>query len=221
MTEAEKASAYDFNPKSYPAPEPLDKLAPALAKAQGEMSNAHLNKVNPHFKSKFADLASIRDATIPALAKNGLSIVQFTKMHGEALILHTRLLHTSGQYIEGEYPMPVAIDKPQVMGSAFTYAKRYSWSAICGIAADEDDDANAASPSKKANGKTAEPKWKTTAERIKAGIDAHATVKDLDAFFRQESKNFTAIKKESASAYEFLMGRVTTKREELAQGEAE
>ena len=118
--------------------------------------------------------------------------------------------------------MPVAIDKPQVMGSAFTYAKRYSWSAICGIAADEDDDANAASPPKKANGKAApDSEWKQDAERIKAGIDAHTTVKDLDAFVKQEGKNVDAIKKESSSAYEFLMGRATTKREELAQGEAE
>ena len=37
-------------------------LAAALAKAQGEMKNAGLNKVNPHFKSKYADLPTIRDA---------------------------------------------------------------------------------------------------------------------------------------------------------------
>jgi predicted metal-dependent hydrolase len=40
--------------------------------------------------------------------------------------------------------------KPQEIGSALTYARRYSLSALLGIAADEDDDANAASRS---NGK--------------------------------------------------------------------
>lgn len=120
------------------------KLAAALAKAQGEMKNATLNKINPHFKSKFADLAAVRDATIPALAKNGLSIVQFTKMGDGNLSLITRLMHESGESIDGEYPLPGAGTAPQAMGSALTYAKRYCWSAMCGIAADEDDDANAA-----------------------------------------------------------------------------
>ena len=124
---------------------PLDKIATALAKAQGEMSNAVMNKINPHFKSKYADLAAIRDATIPALSSNGLSMVQYTKMRGDNVYLHTMLLHTSGQFIESEYPLPSAADKPQVMGSAVTYAKRYSWAAMCAISADEDDYGNAAS----------------------------------------------------------------------------
>lgn len=122
-----------------------DKLASALAKAQAEMENAPLNKTNPHFRSKYADLAAIRDATMPALAKNGLAIVQFTKVCDDGSIrLVTRLMHQSGETIEGEYPLPMAADKPQVMGSAITYARRYCWAAMCGITADEDDDANEA-----------------------------------------------------------------------------
>ena len=119
-------------------------LAAAMAVAQGEMKNAVLNKINPHFKSKFADLAAVRDATIPALASHGLSIVQFTKIQDGSLSLITRLMHDSGEMIEGEYPLPAISTAPQQMGSALTYAKRYCWSAMCGIAADEDDDANAA-----------------------------------------------------------------------------
>ena len=118
-------------------------LATALAKAQGEMKNAVLNKTNPHFKSKFADLAAVRDATIRALTSNGLSIVQFTKIQDGALTLITRLMHDSGELIDGEYPLPPINTAPQQMGSALTYAKRYCWSAMCGIAADEDDDAEA------------------------------------------------------------------------------
>lgn len=122
-----------------------DKLASALAKAQAEMENAPLNKTNPHFRSKYADLAAIRDATMPALAKNGLAIVQFTKVCDDGSIrLVTRLMHQSGETVEGEYPLPMAADKPQVMGSAITYARRYCWAAMCGITADEDDDANEA-----------------------------------------------------------------------------
>jgi hypothetical protein len=122
-----------------------ENLAKALAAAQSEMRNATLNKVNPHFRSKYADLAAIRDTTVPVLSKHGLSIVQFTRLSDAGLVLVTRLMHEGGEHIEGEYPLPMATDKPQQMGSALTYARRYCWSAMVGISADEDDDANSAS----------------------------------------------------------------------------
>lgn len=122
----------------------MKELATALAKAQAEMKNATLNKVNPHFKSKYADLAEIIDTTREVLAKNGLSIVQLLKRDEFGSFLQTMLLHTSGQSITSDYPLPAAADKPQIYGSALTYARRYSHAAICNIAAEEDDDANAA-----------------------------------------------------------------------------
>jgi hypothetical protein len=134
------------------------KLYEALAKAQGEMQNAILNKVNPHFRSKYADLPTIRDATIPTLAKNGLSVTQFTRVHEGNLVLVTRLAHSCGEFVEGEYPLPFAVDKPQAMGSAMTYARRYGLAAMCGIAAEEDDDGNSAEDEGKKNGKPDAPK---------------------------------------------------------------
>lgn len=125
-------------------PPSIAKLAEALAKAQAELKNATLNKVNPHFKSKYADLAAIRDATAPTLAKHGLSIVQTTAMEGGSFILRTQLLHVSGESIESVYPLPMNVDRPQIVGSALTYARRYSWSAICAISSEEDDGGNAA-----------------------------------------------------------------------------
>lgn len=122
--------------------ETINELAAALAKAQGEMKAATFNKINPAYKSKYADLAAIIDAVRPALSKNGLSVTQTTRMTEGALMLETTLLHISGQWIKSEWPLPAG--KPQEMGSATTYAKRYTLSAICCIAADEDDDANAA-----------------------------------------------------------------------------
>jgi len=120
----------------------INEISAALAKAQGAMKNATLNKVNPHFKSKYADLAEIRDTVTPHLTANGLGVVQVTDLAGERLMVITRLVHSSGQWFESRFP--IAIDKPQAMGSAYTYAKRYSLAAICNISADEDDDANAA-----------------------------------------------------------------------------
>jgi hypothetical protein len=77
------------------------------------------------------------------LSDNGIAWTQTIEMRDGGLILATMLLHTSGQWIASEYPLPSS-GKPQEMGSATTYAKRYSLAAIVGIAADDDDDADAA-----------------------------------------------------------------------------
>jgi hypothetical protein len=137
--------------------ESVNEIAAALAKAQSAMKNAPLNKVNPHFKAKFADLASVRDTVIPALTTNGIAVVQTLDVLGADGVsgspyVVTRLVHSSGQWFEARCPIPNGGDM-QKMGSAITYARRYSLSAICGIAADEDDDANAVAP---ANGNRVE-----------------------------------------------------------------
>jgi hypothetical protein len=148
--------------------EPVNELMAALAAAQGEMSNAAMDGKNPHFNSRYATLAAIRDATIPHLAKHGLSIHQVTRMNGNAMLLATRLGHSSGQMIESVYPIQVS-DKPHIMGSAITYARRYSWAAITGIAAEEDDDANAAQEGARQNSIRAVPARKSSAAAKRDG----------------------------------------------------
>jgi hypothetical protein len=120
-----------------------DALSAALAKAQASMKSAVFNRINPHFKNKYADLASVLDAVRKPLADNGLSITQTTEIRQGAFVLVTTLWHSSGQWLSSEYPLPIAA-KPQELGSALTYARRYSLSAIACIAADEDDDAEGA-----------------------------------------------------------------------------
>jgi hypothetical protein len=120
----------------------IGELATALAAAQAEMKNAVLNKVNPHYKSKYADLTSVREATLSVLNKHGLALVQYTTYVDGQLLLRTELLHKSGQFISSAWP--IVAGTPQQMGSAYTYARRYGWTGICGIAAEDDDDANAA-----------------------------------------------------------------------------
>lgn len=122
--------------------EQIAELAAALAKAQSVMGPAIINKQNPHFKNRYADLAAVFDAIRKPLADNGLSITQTTQLRDGALILRTTLRHSTGQWIASDYPLPIGA-KPQELGSARTYARRYELSAICGIAADEDDDGEA------------------------------------------------------------------------------
>ena len=125
----------------------MPKLYKALVSAQKDLGNAKLNAVNPHFKSRYATLAEVRDTVVPVLAKHGLAITQFTDMIGERIFLVTRLVHESGEVQESKFP--IAYDKPQAMGSAITYARRYALSSICNISADDDDDGNSASATKK------------------------------------------------------------------------
>jgi len=146
----------------------INELVGALSKAQAEMDNAPMLSTNPHFRSKYADLASIRNATIPPLSKNGLALFQtISGTENGGLSLVTRLAHTSGQWAESRYPLPNS-SKPHEMGSAITYARRYSWAAVCGIAAEEDDDGNNAQEGAR-NGVKAVPARKSSAAAKRDG----------------------------------------------------
>jgi len=132
--------------------ENTNELAAALAKAQGAMEAAKFDKVNPHFKNKYASLAAVVDAIRKPLADNALSYTQTTAIRDGGFVLVTTLRHASGQWVASEYPLPVDV-KPQELGSALTYARRYSLSAIACIAADEDDDAEGARKDGQTNSK--------------------------------------------------------------------
>jgi len=123
--------------------ETIGHLAKALSAAQVELTNPTLNKVNPHYKSKYADLASVLNSVRPVLGKHGIAIMQITETLDAAIILHTRLVHTSGEWISSTYPV-CHIGKHQEMGAALTYAKRQALSAMVGVAGEEDDDGNEA-----------------------------------------------------------------------------
>jgi hypothetical protein len=125
--------------------EQINELAEALAKAQGLMQNAKKDSHNPHFKSNYADLASVIDAIRLPFAENSLSYYQTTDFDSEGgVTLHTTVAHKSGQWIRSAYPVRPQQNTPQGFGSALTYARRYTLSAMAGVAA-EDDDGNAGS----------------------------------------------------------------------------
>lgn len=117
----------------------LDQLGAALAAAQGAMKHADKDSKNPHFSSRYADLASVIDACRAPLAANGLSVVQLPAITDRGHVLRTRLLHASGQWIESEIPVLTTRSGPQEYGSALTYARRYALAAMVGVAPDDDD----------------------------------------------------------------------------------
>lgn len=114
-------------------------LAAALAKAQGQMTFATKDATNPHFKTRYADLAAVWSAIREPLAANGLSVIQQVTQAEGMVGVRSILAHASGEWVASDLQMPVAQKTPQGYGSALTYARRYSLAALVGIAQDDDD----------------------------------------------------------------------------------
>lgn len=125
--------------------ETIASLAGALSKAQAKIEGAKKDSNNPHFKSKYADLASVWDACREALTSEGLSIAQMPGACASGQMeMTTMLMHSSGEWIRETLTIPLQKVDAQGYGSASTYARRYSLAAMVGVAPD-DDDGNAAS----------------------------------------------------------------------------
>jgi len=122
-------------------PTPTPALAAALAKAQAEIRPAHMDRTNPHLRTKYASLASVQQAARP-IFEHGLSYVQLPDYDGQLVRLTTRLMHESGEFIEFTTSAPLAPGKQQIqaLGSTISYLRRYALSSLLGIAAGDDDD---------------------------------------------------------------------------------
>ena len=107
------------------------------------MGKALKSSNNPHFKSKYADLASVMDACLPALNANGIAVIQ-PAIGDVGWFVETIFIHgESGEQLSCKVPLIVSKHDMQGYGSASTYARRYGLMAMAGIAP-EDDDGNAA-----------------------------------------------------------------------------
>jgi ERF superfamily len=119
--------------------ENINELTKALVMAQGEMMPAVKDSVNPFFKSKYADLASVVEASRPSLIKYGLCVMQTTTVSADKNTLVTTLAHTSGQWIKSEILINPVKNDPQGLGAAMTYLRRYSYAAMVGVVTEDDD----------------------------------------------------------------------------------
>lgn len=120
--------------------ESLASISPALVKAINAIEGVKKGAANPFFKSKYANLESVIEAAHDALAANGLAVMQGPgPMDGNCITLTTRLIHTSGEWIETDFSLPAGKMDPQAAGSAITYARRYSLMAMLNMPAVDDD----------------------------------------------------------------------------------
>jgi hypothetical protein len=153
--------------------ESITNLALALAKAQGELSNPKKTSANPFFKSRYADLSEVINVSKSVLSEHGLSVVQLASYSDSMAHVETIILHATGEFISETLSLPVVKHDAQSIGSVITYARRYSWAAICGLA-QEDDDGNAAI------GRTNMP----TPVNYKASIESASTLEQLTKIWK-------------------------------------
>lgn len=150
--------------------ESIAHLAEALAAAQAQMGGAIKGSVNPHFRSRYADLASIWEAIRGPLSAHGLSVLQPVTADGPRVTVTTILLHASGEYLGQALTLTATQDTPQALGSATTYGRRYGL-AMVGIAPEDDDGEAASTP-------TAAPVVATAPTGYQGWMDDLAAVAD-------------------------------------------
>lgn len=193
--------------------ETIDQIVPALIKAKGEFKAAVKDSTNPHFKSKYVALDGVIDAVAEAFQNNGIFCAQQTDCDGGRIVLYTRFLHTSGQWIGGAYPVHPVKNDPQGEGSALTYARRYALMALAGIAP-EDDDGNAATAAvTKQNKVKVSEVAGTPTEGVWESLDA-----DEKAFLQKIADDVLSILAtgDEAAAHDHLTSQNLTSEERIA-----
>ena len=147
----------------------MKQIATALLKAQTEMSNPKKGTTNPFFKSKYADLNSIREAVIPVLNSNGISVLQPIVHTDSKNFVKTILLHESGESLESLTEIVYnKINDAQAQGSGISYARRYALQSFVCVGADDDD-----------GQKAVQNKPNATKEVMQKAKDANATLETI------------------------------------------
>ena len=139
----------------------MKQIATALLKAQSEMSNPVKGSSNPFFKSKYADLNSVREAVIPVLNANGIVVLQPMATIDGKNYIKTLFVHESGEQIESLTEIIYSkTNDAQAQGSGITYARRYGLQSLACVGADDDDGNKASEPPKGYKDPKEQPKAK-------------------------------------------------------------
>lgn len=164
-------------------------IAAALASAQQAMGPALKNAKNPHLKSKYADLASVMDACLPALNAAGIAVIQPTGSEEGERFVDTVLIHgATGEELRCRVPLIIGKNDMQGYGSAVTYARRYGLMSMAGIAPEDDDGNEAAknAPPKQDEKRNDAPPHEAIRDKMKDALSKAATTDDLAAIWGDE-----------------------------------
>lgn len=165
-------------------------LFTAISQAQGEIENASKSSTNPHFKSKYADLAEILNTVRPVFSKFGLSLIQSTEFDGSLVSVTTLIAHKGGGYITSVASCVPAKTDAQGVGAATTYLRRYSAAAASGIA-QEDDDGQSAAHNEKPIAINSKPK---TADEMEVELQLMRQVQAHDRALAEHRESVDFIK---------------------------
>lgn len=187
-------------------------IVDALSKFQEKGVAAIKDGKNPFFKSKYATLEDVIAAANEG-AKYGLAFTQCVDFEKDVIegavvptmYVRTSLMHkASDTVITSRYlvvPKNNKYDDSQALGSAITYAKRYSLQAIYGLPSEDDDgNANTHNPTVVADQKRRMTSWVNT---MKQSVDQ--TMKDKEMTDAEKIHDLIKIEKENKAALEKLM----------------
>ena len=209
----------------------MKQIASALVKAQREFGPALKTSTNPHFRSKYADLAACVEAVIDALNNNGIFLMQMTHETPDGAMAETVFVHESGEMLSaGKLFFPASKHDAQGYASSLSYVRRYSLMAACGIAP-EDDDGNAASkpapkPAPKVEAKP-EPKVEAKPVETNAGVAEFAmnmfteflpeakSEQELNAFWKENKDAVNKIKAHDESLYVELLAKFKARKDQI------
>jgi hypothetical protein len=211
--------------------ENIEELVKARIAAAAEITNANKNAVNPHLKNRYADLAAVLEAIEP-IYKHGLSLFHLVEDDGDKVTVTAMLCHSSGQFLSCSLGIKPEKATAQGIGSAITYARRYTATALLGIT-QEDDDGHAASatpqrPPQQTNRTPQQVTRPPQAEKTGYGafkqefltlLDSCKTQDDLGglkgkfAYIAQEKKNM------GAELYAELVAAYSAKTKEIRGGD--
>lgn len=171
----------------------LTKIAPALHAAQAALRGALKDSNNPHFKSKFANLESVWDAVRAPLRDSGISVIQAPVFDNGEACLSTVLLHTSGEYVSGVYPLRPVKQDPQGFIAALTYARRSNLASMLGVIQVDDDGETASGRGDETPAPRAVVPTPTAPKPLLAGKVRSDVNDKLVAAFGDVEANFTAL----------------------------
>lgn len=194
----------------------INEIAAALAQAQGLIQNPAKSQVNPYFKSKYADLATVLDVVRPAFTQAQLGIIQSPSRDETGQVVVTTLLtHPSGQWIRDQIGMHIndqETNAAQAAGKLITYLRRYSLAAFANVAQTDDDGQDLEIVSSK----TPEPEY-INASQVKELSEELSTCSYGEGFASAEDyfcKNYKieSLKHVPAASFDKLLAAVKTRK---------
>ena len=156
----------EFTTTGFETSKEVDKIFPALVNFHKGVETIKMTGINPFFSSKYASLADILSNINPVLAENDLFVMQIpTNKGNDEMLVHTRIMHSSGQYVKADTVSVRKVKDPQQIIAFSTYMRRAAISALLSLCFDTDDDGNSISPENTAKAQQVQSETPTTPTR--------------------------------------------------------